>query len=267
MRQGCHNGSMSALKDRLRADLTTAMKARDELRSSTLRMVLTAITNAEVAGKEARELSDDDIIGVLLTEAKRRREAAVAFEEGGRAEMAAKEAAEGEVIAEYLPAQLSESEIADLVSAAIAQTGAADEGMRAMGKVMGVVTPQVKGRADGGAVAAEVRRLGRAGMSDLTSLDDLPQVHPFDILEDDVVQSLVFANVIDSGDVFVIEPSRGLSLVLKTTARFFVSSLGVGEDLERHDAIEHRVAGLENRPHAAAADKLEQLEMIERLAR
>ena len=78
---------MSALKDRLRADLTTAMKARDELRSSTLRMVLTAITNAEVAGKEARELSDDDIIGVLSTEAKRRREAAVAFEEGGRAEM------------------------------------------------------------------------------------------------------------------------------------------------------------------------------------
>ncbi len=79
MRQGCHNGPMSALKDRLRADLTTAIKARDELRSSTLRMVLTAITNAEVAGKEARELSDDDIIGVLSTEAKRRREAAVAF--------------------------------------------------------------------------------------------------------------------------------------------------------------------------------------------
>ena len=151
-------GLMSALKDRLRADLTTAMKARDELRSSTIRMVLTAITNAEVAGKEARELSDDDIIGVLSTEAKRRREAAVAVEEGGRTEMAAKEAAEGEVIAEYLPAQLSEAEIAELVSAAIARTGAADEGMRAMGKVMGVVTPQVKGRADGGAVAAEVRR-------------------------------------------------------------------------------------------------------------
>ncbi len=149
---------MSALKDRLRADLTSAMKARDELRSSTLRMVLTAITNAEVAGKEARELSDDDILGVLSTEAKRRREAATAFEEGGRAEMAAKEAAEGEVIAEYLPAPLSASEIADLVSAAIVQTGAAEEGMRAMGKVMGVVTPQVKGRADGGAVAAEVRR-------------------------------------------------------------------------------------------------------------
>jgi uncharacterized protein YqeY len=149
---------MSALKDRLRADLTTAIKARDELRSSTLRMVLTAITNAEVAGKEARELSDDDVLGVLSSEAKRRREAATAFADGGREEMAAKEAAEGEVIAEYLPTPLTDAEIADLVSAAIAQTGAAGEGMRAMGKVMGVVTPQVKGRADGGAVAAEVRR-------------------------------------------------------------------------------------------------------------
>ena len=149
---------MSALKDRLRADLTTAMKARDELRSSTLRMVLTAITNAEVAGKEARELTDDDILGVLSTEAKRRREAATAFADGGREEMAAKEAAEGEVIAEYLPTPLTDAEITELVSAAVAQTGAADEGMRAMGKVMGVVTPQVRGRADGGAVAAEVRR-------------------------------------------------------------------------------------------------------------
>lgn len=151
-------GPMSALKDRLRADLTTAIKARDELRSSTLRMVLTSITNAEVSGKVARELTDDDILGVLSSEAKRRREAAVAFEEGGRAEMAAKEAAEGVVIADYLPTPLTEAEIADLVTAAVARTGAAEEGMRAMGKVMGVVTPQVKGRADGGAVAAEVRR-------------------------------------------------------------------------------------------------------------
>ena len=149
---------MSSLKDRLRADLTTAMKARDEVRSSTLRMVLTAITNAEVAGKVARELDDEDILGVLSTEAKRRREAATAFEEGGRAEMAAKEAAEGVVIAEYLPTPLTEAEIAELVTAAIASTGAGEEGMRAMGKVMGVVTPQVKGRADGGAVAAEVRK-------------------------------------------------------------------------------------------------------------
>ncbi len=149
---------MSLLKDRLRADLTAAIKSRDEVRSSTLRMVLTAITNAEVAGKEQRELTDDDIVGVLSTEAKKRREAAVAFEQGGRAEMAAKEQAEGEVIADYLPEQLNEAEIAALVTAAIDQTGAAGAGMKAMGKVMGVVTPQVKGRADGGAVAAEVRR-------------------------------------------------------------------------------------------------------------
>jgi uncharacterized protein len=151
-------GRMSALKDRLRADLTAAMKARDEMRSSTLRMVLTAITNAEVAGKVARELTDDDVLSVLSSEAKKRREAAAAFADGGRPEMAAKEAAEGEVIADYLPTPLTDSEIAELVTAAIARTGAAEEGPRAMGKVMGVVTPQVKGRADGGAVAAEVRR-------------------------------------------------------------------------------------------------------------
>jgi uncharacterized protein YqeY len=150
--------SMSALKDRLRADLTTAIKARDDVRSSTLRMILTAITNAEVAGKEQRELSDDDIIGVLSTEAKRRREAATAFADGGRAEMAEKEQAEAAVIADYLPEQLSAEDIAGIVGAAIEQTGAAGEGMRAMGRVMGVVQPQVKGRADGGAVAAEVRR-------------------------------------------------------------------------------------------------------------
>ncbi|GAA1150362.1 GatB/YqeY domain-containing protein [Nocardioides aquiterrae] len=149
---------MSDLKDRLRTDLTAAIKARDEVRSSTLRMVLTAITNAEVAGKEARELTDDDVVGVLSSEAKKRREAATAFTDGGRAEMAAKEAAEAEVIAEYLPAQLTEQEIADLVTSAIAQTGAAGEGMKAMGKVMGMIQPQVRGRADGGAVAAEVRR-------------------------------------------------------------------------------------------------------------
>jgi uncharacterized protein YqeY len=149
---------MSTLKDRLRADLTTAMKQRDEVRSSTLRMVLTAITNAEVAGKTQRELSDDDIVGVLSTEAKKRREAAVAFDEGGRAEMAAKEKAEASVIADYLPEQLSADDVARIVTEAIAQTGAAGEGMKAMGRVMGVVQPQVKGRADGGAVAAEVRR-------------------------------------------------------------------------------------------------------------
>lgn len=149
---------MSALKDRLRTDLVTAIKGRDEVRSSTIRMLLTAITNAEVAGKEHRDLTDDDIIGVLSTEAKKRREAAVAFDDGNRPEMATKERAEGVVIADYLPSQLSEAEIADIVTAAVAQTGAAGEGMRAMGKVMGIVSPQVKGKADGSLVAAEVRR-------------------------------------------------------------------------------------------------------------
>ncbi len=151
-------GLMSALKDRLRADLTTAMKARDELRSSTIRMVLTAITNAEVAGKEARELSDDDIIGVLSTESKKRREAAQAFADGDRAEMADKERAEAEVITEYLPEQLSPGEISTIVAEAVESIGAAGQGMKAMGRVMGVVQPQVKGRADGAAVATEVKR-------------------------------------------------------------------------------------------------------------
>ncbi len=150
---------VSTLKERLRADLTTAMKARDEVRSSTLRMVLTAITNAEVAGKQARTLSDEEVVGVLSSEGKKRREAATAFEDGGRAESAAKERAEAAVIADYLPEQLSADEIAAIVAEAVERTGAAGEGMRAMGKVMGVVQPQVKGRADGGAVAAEVRRL------------------------------------------------------------------------------------------------------------
>ncbi len=151
-------GRMSDLKDRLRADLTASIKARDEVRSSTLRMVLTAVTNAEVAGKQSRELSDEDVVAVLSTEAKKRREAAEAFDQAGRTEMAAKERAESEVLADYLPEQLSEQEIADLVTSAIAQTGAREEGMRAMGKVMGTISSQVKGRADGAAVAAEVRR-------------------------------------------------------------------------------------------------------------
>lgn len=149
---------MSALKDRLRADLTTAIKARDEVRSSTLRMVLTAITNAEVAGKEHRDLSDDDIVGVLSTEAKKRREAATAFDDADRTEMADKERAEAAVIADYLPEQLDPDDIEAIVTAAVEQAGAAGEGMKAMGKVMGLVQPQVRGRADGAAVAAEVRR-------------------------------------------------------------------------------------------------------------
>ncbi|WP_406024781.1 GatB/YqeY domain-containing protein [Nocardioides sp. NBC_00850] len=149
---------MSTLKDQLRTDLTSAMKARDKERAGTLRMVMASITEAEVAGKEAKELTDDEIITILTREAKKRREAATAFADGGRAEQAEKETAEAAVITEYLPAQLSDEEISDLVSKAIAQTGAADEGMRAMGKVMGILTPQTNGRADGGAVAAEVRK-------------------------------------------------------------------------------------------------------------
>ncbi len=149
---------MSDLKERLRTDLTASMKARDALRSSTLRMLLTSITNAEVAGKEQRELSDDDIVGVLSTEAKKRREAADAFAAADRADSAEKERAEAAIIADYLPEQLDDAEISRLVSEAIASLGAAGDGMRAMGKVMGALQPRVKGRADGAAVAAEVRR-------------------------------------------------------------------------------------------------------------
>jgi uncharacterized protein YqeY len=149
---------MSELKDRLRTDLTTAIKARDELRSSTLRLVLTAITNAEVAGKEAKELTDDDVITVLSSEAKKRREAAEAFQDAGRLESADKERAEAVVLAEYLPAQLTADEIGALVTATIEQLGVAGEGMKAMGRVMGALQPQTKGKADGGAVSAEVRR-------------------------------------------------------------------------------------------------------------
>ena len=149
---------MAAMKDRLRAELTTSMKARDELRSSTLRMVLTAITNAEVSGKQARELTDDEVMGVLASERKKRREAATAFAEADRQELAAKERAEAAIIAEFLPEPLSDDEIRVLVSTTIAGLGVAADGMRAMGKVMGTLTPQIKGRADGGAVSAEVRR-------------------------------------------------------------------------------------------------------------
>ena len=149
---------MGTLKERLRSDLTTSIKARDELRSSTLRMVLTAVTNAEVAGKEHRELTDDDVLGVLTSEAKKRREAAEAFGDAGREEQAAKEKAEALVSADYLPAQLDAAEIEVLVTEAIDELGVRGDGMRAMGKVMGVLTPRTKGRADGGALAAAVRR-------------------------------------------------------------------------------------------------------------
>lgn len=149
---------MATMKDRLRSELTASMKARAELRSSTLRLVLTAISNAEVAGKQARELSDDDITGILATEGKKRREAAAAFDDAARPELASKERAEAVVIQEFLPEAMTAGEIAALVSATINQLGVRGDGMRAMGRVMGAVTPLTRGRADGGAVSAEVRR-------------------------------------------------------------------------------------------------------------
>ena len=152
---------MNELKEQLRTDLTDAMRARDQVRLRTLRMALTSITNEEVSGDSVHELSDDQILKVLTREAKKRREAAEAFEAAGRADQAEAERAEGEVLSAYLPAQLPDEELTALVAAAIAETGAV--GMPAMGKVMKAVTLQVAGRAEGGRVAAEVRRqLGTA---------------------------------------------------------------------------------------------------------
>ena len=147
---------MAELKERLRADLNAAMRARDQVRMRTLRMALTSITNEEVAGAAARDLTDDEVVKVLTREARKRREAAEAFSAAGRHDQAAAERAEGEVLAGYLPAQLSDDELATLVDAAIAETGAS--GMAGMGQVMKTVTPRVAGRADGARVAAEVRR-------------------------------------------------------------------------------------------------------------
>jgi uncharacterized protein YqeY len=147
---------MSQLKDRLQSDLTTAMKSRDELRSATLRMALTAVRMEEVSGKSARELDDAEVVTVLGRESKKRREAAEAFDGAGRPDRADRERAEGEVLAGYLPAQLSDDDLRELVAAAIAETGA--EGPRGIGAVMRVVSPQTAGRAEGGRVAAEVRR-------------------------------------------------------------------------------------------------------------
>jgi uncharacterized protein len=147
---------MPELKQRLRADLTDAMRGRDELRTATVRMALTAISTEEVAGKQARELDDAEVLKVIGREAKKRREAAEAYDAAGRAELAARERAEGAVLAEYLPRQLDDAELADLVRAAIAETGAVD--MRQMGAVMKSLTGQVAGRADGARVSAEVRR-------------------------------------------------------------------------------------------------------------
>lgn len=148
--------AMAALKDRLRSDLTAAMKARDEVTVRTLRMALTSVTKEEVAGAAARELSDDEVLSVLTREAKRRREAADAFAAAGRDQQAEAERAEGAVLDAYLPAQLSDAELGELVAAAIEETGASTP--RDMGQVMKALTPRVAGRAQGGRVAAEVRR-------------------------------------------------------------------------------------------------------------
>jgi uncharacterized protein len=147
---------MAELKDRLRSDLTSAMKARDEVRTRTLRMALTEISKAEVSGATSRELDDVEIERLLTREAKRRREAAEAFSGAGRADQAAAEQAEGEILAEYLPEQLDESGLSALVAETIASLAAAGPG--AMGQVMKAVTPKVAGRAEGARVAAEVRR-------------------------------------------------------------------------------------------------------------
>ena len=144
-----------SIKEQLKKDLTEAIRGRDEITSGTIRMVLTAITNEEVAGKEARVLSDEEVITVLSREAKKRREAAEAFESAGRADKSALEKSEGEVIAKYLPAQLSEADIAAIIAQAIASTGA--QGPGDMGKVMGAVKPKIAGKADGGLVSALVK--------------------------------------------------------------------------------------------------------------
>lgn len=147
---------MPTLKERLREDLTAAMKGRDELGAATLRMALTALSTEEVAGKAARALSDDEVVAVLGREAKKRREAAVAYDAADRPELAERERAELGVLEAYLPSQLGEAELRELVAAAVAESGA--QGPRGMGTVMKLVSPRVAGRAEGARVAAEVRR-------------------------------------------------------------------------------------------------------------
>lgn len=153
---------MSTLKEQLRADLTTAMKARDELVKSTLRMTLTAIGNVEVAGTRARELDDAEVLTVIAKEAKKRAESAEAFAAAGRDELAAQERAEGEILARYLPTQLGDDELAVIAREAVDAEAAASgqqPGPRQMGQVMRRATAAVAGRADGKRVAAAVKAL------------------------------------------------------------------------------------------------------------
>jgi hypothetical protein len=147
---------VSELKDRLQSDLTTAIRGRDEVATATLRMALAAITTEEVAGSNARELSDDEVLKVLARESKKRREAAEAFGSAGREELAERERAEGTVLERYLPAQLDDAAVSELVAAAIAETGAG--GMQQMGAVMRVAQQKAAGRADGKRLSTEVRR-------------------------------------------------------------------------------------------------------------
>ncbi|MEK6648955.1 MAG: GatB/YqeY domain-containing protein [Actinomycetota bacterium] len=143
------------LKERLQGDLTEAIRGRDEVTSGTIRMVLTAITNEEVSGKTARQLSDAEIVTVLSREAKKRREAAEAYDLGARLDKAALERSEGEVIAKYLPVQLSDAELQQMIKDAIAETGTV--GPAGMGQVMKVLSPKIAGKADGGIVSAAVK--------------------------------------------------------------------------------------------------------------
>ncbi|GAA4400107.1 GatB/YqeY domain-containing protein [Fodinibacter luteus] len=147
----------TTLKARLQHDLHDAMRARDKVRSGTLRMTLTAITNAEVAGDEARELTDDEVLKVVAREAKKRKESATAYAQAGRPELAATEEAELVVLEGYLPAQLADDELLDVVERAVASTGAT--GMPQMGLVMKAAQAEVAGRADGGRVAAVVKQV------------------------------------------------------------------------------------------------------------
>ena len=153
---------MSTLKAQLRSDLTAAMKARDELVKATLRMTLTAIGKAEVAGTEARELDDAEVLKVIAKEAKKRAESAEAFAAAGRDELAAQERAEGKVLARYLPTQLTDDELAAIARAAVEETAAdlgEQPGPRQMGQVMKRANAAAAGRADGGRVAAAVKAL------------------------------------------------------------------------------------------------------------
>jgi uncharacterized protein YqeY len=151
---------MSELKDRLRADLTTSMKARDTVTTGTLRMALTAVTNEEVSGATARELSDAEVITVLTREVKKRKEAADAYDGANRPELAEKERAESAVLGRYLPQQLTDDELAALVDEAVAEVGAATGAaptMKQMGQVIKAAQARSAGRADGARVAAAVR--------------------------------------------------------------------------------------------------------------